>query len=611
MTRANLRSQSTPGKKNAFVYKLYRMLNDHSISHLIWWSGNPRGSAFQLSPSQEFCEALSKYFKHRNVASFVRQLHMYGFHKVSDSLMTQVELGPMLWEFRHASGKFRQGNESLLSHIKRRLQSSSLRQLTTAMSRKVFPEDLSLHQGNYVVPGAVNNVGEPGDCLQSSLHFFQNSLAQPHQLPPAGLLAAPPLFIPVFSAQHNPNFHDPNSGNVCFQPPGAYSHPMGIPPGSGAMDHVPPASSPQMQYMYGSQWQPVQFGPSPNTAPILPHGISSGHIPYYTHYQTPRPQASIQVHVPVYSPSNSVATHGPGLEPPHPDAIARRRSTISGQSFQTPEIKFSGLRSQVNSTSSTENFRSVADTGIMSGNGASPGQFHETGNNHPRSGDDPLKYNQPCDFPDSRESYSPSFHKDSLESRKLTRGRSFSGSKDESVGNAQITSGSLPNSVSFLPRQEPENFGKLAISGTNETTKTETSPSVSKIHLAQSQQTSHGQNVLGPNSSHSSVSSNDSSIPTTSSGRQLSFGLNSQSGPSSFSTGGSPCADVALISCTQVFPLPSLIENSDQVSIGLGSRSTSGAEGSKMRLSNKTQLPRVEFFLNNPQPTLKRPISDE
>ena len=67
---------------NCFIHKLYDMLHDESISHLIWWS--PSLDSFYVTPGEEFSRVLSQYFKHTNIASFIRQLNMYGFHKVNE-----------------------------------------------------------------------------------------------------------------------------------------------------------------------------------------------------------------------------------------------------------------------------------------------------------------------------------------------------------------------------------------------------------------------------------------------------------------------------------------------------------------------------------------------
>ncbi|KAA1067457.1 stress-responsive transcription factor hsf1 [Puccinia graminis f. sp. tritici] len=66
----------------AFVTKLFTMVNDPNTDHLIKWS-EPNGDSFFVVSSERFGrELLPKFFKHSNFGSFVRQLNMYGFHKV-------------------------------------------------------------------------------------------------------------------------------------------------------------------------------------------------------------------------------------------------------------------------------------------------------------------------------------------------------------------------------------------------------------------------------------------------------------------------------------------------------------------------------------------------
>lgn len=121
------KNKELPVKKNAFVHKLYLMLQDQSLHHLIWWSeDNPDHNTFALQPGTEFATALKGYFKHGNVALFVRQLHMYGFHKVLEPSSSSLAADeddkehPPVWEFRHSSGRFKKDDEQSLVFIKRR-----------------------------------------------------------------------------------------------------------------------------------------------------------------------------------------------------------------------------------------------------------------------------------------------------------------------------------------------------------------------------------------------------------------------------------------------------------------------------------------------------------
>lgn len=160
---------------SSFVHKLYSMLENTELDDVIWWHTDQ--CSFFVSPTEEFTKVLSVYFKHANIASFIRQLNMYGFHKVSDgstpgsgsrlsvasscgtsgkgkdgkpdgekgdSSKREVALSstdnsengsaassrktstcsvantPAVWEFRHSSSIFRRGNVEGLAMIKRR-----------------------------------------------------------------------------------------------------------------------------------------------------------------------------------------------------------------------------------------------------------------------------------------------------------------------------------------------------------------------------------------------------------------------------------------------------------------------------------------------------------
>ncbi|KAF3387138.1 Transcription factor SFL1 [Penicillium rolfsii] len=109
--------------QTAFIHKLYNMLEDSSIQHLISWSSS--NDSFVMSPTSEFSKVLAQYFKHTNISSFVRQLNMYGFHKVSDVFHTGSP-DSALWEFKHGNGNFKRGDLIGLREIKRRASRHAL-----------------------------------------------------------------------------------------------------------------------------------------------------------------------------------------------------------------------------------------------------------------------------------------------------------------------------------------------------------------------------------------------------------------------------------------------------------------------------------------------------
>ncbi|KAG7817491.1 hypothetical protein KL909_005279 [Ogataea angusta] len=133
-----IKDKEPKNPNTSFIHKLYAMLEDHNLDHLIWWHANQ--SSFYVLPSEEFTRVLSNYFKHANIASFIRQLNMYGFHKVNDNFNNETltttpppsdqtgsrkgsnssNNSSYVWEFKHSSGWFRQGNTEGLTQIKRR-----------------------------------------------------------------------------------------------------------------------------------------------------------------------------------------------------------------------------------------------------------------------------------------------------------------------------------------------------------------------------------------------------------------------------------------------------------------------------------------------------------
>ncbi|XP_004371561.1 heat shock factor protein 4 isoform X2 [Trichechus manatus latirostris] len=108
-----------PSPVPAFLGKLWALVGDPGTDHLIRWS--PSGTSFLVSDQNRFAkEVLPQYFKHSNMASFVRQLNMYGFRKV-----VSIEQGGLLRperdhvEFQHPS--FVRGHEQLLERVRRKV----------------------------------------------------------------------------------------------------------------------------------------------------------------------------------------------------------------------------------------------------------------------------------------------------------------------------------------------------------------------------------------------------------------------------------------------------------------------------------------------------------
>jgi len=102
---ASVQSNATPvmrGKSNlpAFLNKLYGMVNSSDTDPWVCW--NEDGTSFIIPNNNALAEhVLGRHFKHNNFNSFVRQLNMYGFHKVphlNHGVLHNNGL-PEVWEF--------------------------------------------------------------------------------------------------------------------------------------------------------------------------------------------------------------------------------------------------------------------------------------------------------------------------------------------------------------------------------------------------------------------------------------------------------------------------------------------------------------------------------
>ncbi|KAI9895063.1 MAG: hypothetical protein M1814_000288 [Vezdaea aestivalis] len=156
--------------QTAFIHKLYNMLEDPNIQHLISWSSSNEG--FVMSPSNEFSKVLAQYFKHTNISSFVRQLNMYGFHKVSDVFHTGSPESP-LWEFKHGNGNFKRGDLIGLREIKRR---TSRHALIHRDSFSSGPKSSSLAPGTPAEPVIPESAESRLSSLESTVYEMHGRL---------------------------------------------------------------------------------------------------------------------------------------------------------------------------------------------------------------------------------------------------------------------------------------------------------------------------------------------------------------------------------------------------------------------------------------------------
>ncbi|KAJ1501817.1 Heat shock factor protein 2 [Coelomomyces lativittatus] len=94
-------------KVNSFIFNLYSMLEDPNCQNFIFWLPNQSDFGFNVN-AETACSVLTKYFKHHQVTSFIRQLNMYGFIKLQKKPY-----------FIYQHPYFQKGRSDLLHLIKR------------------------------------------------------------------------------------------------------------------------------------------------------------------------------------------------------------------------------------------------------------------------------------------------------------------------------------------------------------------------------------------------------------------------------------------------------------------------------------------------------------
>ncbi|KAG1839180.1 HSF-type DNA-binding-domain-containing protein [Suillus tomentosus] len=148
-----------------FVKKLYKMLEDHTFSHVVSWG--PQGDCFVVKDMNEFTKSiLPRMFKHSNFASFVRQLNKYDFHKVKTS--DDAQFGEHSWTFRHPD--FHADRRDALENIKRKVPAA--RKSIPSASNGGLSGGRGASSGS-PVPGETTNAEIAS--VQSHISVLQNS----------------------------------------------------------------------------------------------------------------------------------------------------------------------------------------------------------------------------------------------------------------------------------------------------------------------------------------------------------------------------------------------------------------------------------------------------
>lgn len=311
ITKVAVKKEESKKQPSSFIHKLYSMIEETSMDNLIWWHEN--NSNFFVCPNEEFINKLSNYFKHANIASFIRQLNMYGFHKVDNShnnnnnnnnnnvenadnsgeskatpklkssnlpnlthsnsssisnlnqAATPVSTptsnsnstanSSTIWEFKHSSGVFKKGNVESLNTIKRRS----------------FKNSLTDKDGNmkltYDLPPNIQT-----NPIQMQQHQTSHDSYRYNQHPPQNT-----TLIDV-NHHHRPNIHDQHIIN----------HPQIQQLQLQTQQHSPSQQQPQEQQQHNHQHhQQQQQEPAPvMNQPLYHHQHLQNQHPNLTMHQT-------------------------------------------------------------------------------------------------------------------------------------------------------------------------------------------------------------------------------------------------------------------------------------------------------------------------------------
>ncbi|KAF9575086.1 hypothetical protein EC968_004311 [Mortierella alpina] len=144
--------------RSMFVDKLFKMVEDPAIQHLISWA--KEGDMFYVYNCIKLSDTiLPKFFKHNNWQSFVRQLNMYGFHKIyrydrEESNMNRKNPETQRWQFYHPH--FQRDFPHLRKNIKRKsARSMNTAPATSRIAPMAYQKGSSVRGRQARTPGSI------------------------------------------------------------------------------------------------------------------------------------------------------------------------------------------------------------------------------------------------------------------------------------------------------------------------------------------------------------------------------------------------------------------------------------------------------------------------
>lgn len=167
----------------AFLSKLWTLVEDSKYDELIAW--DPSGFSFHVFDQTRFSqEILPRFFKHSNLASFIRQLNMYGFRKVNSIDHGSLKVEKQDLEFHHPY--FIRGKEQFLDFIKRKVPepvkatNQAVAVANASMQSQLTSSEQSTQQALSVIPqvksSELNKVLDDVNMIKSKQKLVDDSL---------------------------------------------------------------------------------------------------------------------------------------------------------------------------------------------------------------------------------------------------------------------------------------------------------------------------------------------------------------------------------------------------------------------------------------------------
>ncbi|XP_038067155.1 heat shock factor protein-like isoform X2 [Patiria miniata] len=208
---ANLPSSNVPG----FLAKLWLLVDDATNDELIGWG--PSGNSFVVQNQTHFAkDILPKFFKHNNMASFIRQLNMYGFRKKANLEHGCLKLDSDEIEFQHPN--FVKGRTDLLENIKRKVSAREENKLKYEDMHQILTDVQDMKGKQENISGTLEAIQRENEVLWREVVYLRTRHEKQQKIvnrliqflitmvKPVGLKRKQPLMIEAASDPSKPKY---------------------------------------------------------------------------------------------------------------------------------------------------------------------------------------------------------------------------------------------------------------------------------------------------------------------------------------------------------------------------------------------------------------------